>query len=499
MKGEAMSTARTVSIVVLLLLLAATAFAKESEWEKLDREAIRLQAAKQYDRAEAAARKAVAAAEKANGPQHPSVATCLSTLAEIYSDKGLYEQAVPYIERILTILKRQSGPDSPDIATAMSGVADSFMAEGRSAQAEPLYKRALAIREKELGSEHPDVAASLCKLADIYQDQKRYAEAEPLYKRSLAIREKVLGPNHSDVAMTLNNFGMLCYIQGRYTEAEPLLKRALAIDEKAWGPESVHVAEVLNNLAELYRAQGKYAQAIPFCERALAIQEKTLGPSHPEVAESLKFLAGFYRKTDRIKEGEILDARATAILAKQDRGTHSADPPKSMITNYEAPGNLEARFSLGCVGREQILNRYNPVELYMAAKICIEQERYKDGNLLFTLAGVYTRFDIYRVDDKTVGGANEVLVLGIFGPLDQSKKDAFSRVMKEEGGTPEKLATLCREIVEIGPPDYYPRYMVQHGMNAYLGKIPGDGLVKDFDAKAAWKKASDTYLHCPNL
>jgi hypothetical protein len=139
------------------------------------------------------------------------------------------------------------------------------------------------------------------------------------------------------------------------------------------------------------------------------------------------------------------------------------------------------------------------VELYVAASKCIEQERYKEGNLLFTLAGVYARFDIYRVDDETVGGANTALVLGIFGSLDQDKKDAFSRTMKDENGTPEKLAAQCREIMRIGPPDYYPRYMVQHGMNAYLQQVSGDGLVKNFDAKAAWKKALDTYLHCPNL
>jgi tetratricopeptide (TPR) repeat protein len=542
MEGEAMSTVRTVSIVVLVLLLATNAFAKEPEWEMLDREAIRLRVAKQYDRAEAAARKAVAAAEKANGPQDPSVATCLSTLAEIYSDKGLYEQAVPYIERILTILKRQSGPDSPDIATAMSSVADSFMDEGRYAQAEPLYKRALAIREKELGPEHPDVAASLCALASMYHDQKRYVEAEnllrralairekalgpddpavaaslnnlatlyhsqglytqaePLYKRALAIQEKVLGVNHAGVAVSLTNLGMLYRAQKQYDQAEPLLRRALAIREKTLDPDDPDVAMSLANLAALYNDQRQYAKAERLCERAVAIQEKKLGPNHPDVAQSLELLAGIYRKRGRILEADKLEARAAMIhQAAKNAAEGVTESQKPLITNYEAPGNLEERFSLGCVGREQISNRYNPVELYIAAKKCIEQERYKDGNLLFTLAGVYTRFDIYRVDDKTVGGANAVLVMGIFGSVEQQKKEAFLPIMEDESKTPEKLAALCREIVQIGPPDYYPRYMVQHGMNAYLGKVPGDGLVKDFDAKAAWKKALDTYLHCPNL
>ena len=53
------------------------------------------------------------------------------------------------------------------------------------------------------------------------------------------------------------------------------------------------------------------------------------------------------------------------------------------------------------------------------------------------------------------------------------------------------------QIERIGAPDYYPRYMVQHGMQAFLISDGSDGLVKDFDAPAAWKQALDSYLHCP--
>jgi hypothetical protein len=38
--------------------------------------------------------------------------------------------------------------------------------------------------------------------------------------------------------------------------------------------------------------------------------------------------------------------------------------------------------------------------------------------------------------------------------------------------------------------------MVQHGMDAVNGKVQGNGLLPDFDAKAAWQKSLDGYLHC---
>ena len=131
--------------LLLVLLVSACAQPKESEWEKLNNEAIALHDQGLYDRAVVAAKKALDVAENTFGPDHPNVATSLNNLALLYNTQGHY------------------------------------------AQAEPLFKRALAIREKALGPDHPDVATSLNNLALLYRSQGHYAQAEPLFKRALAI------------------------------------------------------------------------------------------------------------------------------------------------------------------------------------------------------------------------------------------------------------------------------------------------------------------------
>jgi len=65
-------------------------------------------------------------------------------------------------------------------------------------------------------------------------------------------------------------------------------------------------------------------------------------------------------------------------------------------------------------------------------------------------------------------------------------------------GNPPKLKAYCTRVRKIGPPDYYPRYMVQHGMRAFTGRKSPRGLVRNFNAEKAWEKSLDTYLHCPN-
>src|SRR2546427_3277759 len=139
------------SMVVMLMLLGPTPalFAQGAglEWDILIQEATELYRAGKYDRAVVVAKKALEVVQKNVGPDHPSVATSLNNLAELYRAQGQY------------------------------------------AQAEPLYKRSLAIREKALGPKHPDVATSLNNLAVLYHTHDQNAQAEQLDKRSLAIME----------------------------------------------------------------------------------------------------------------------------------------------------------------------------------------------------------------------------------------------------------------------------------------------------------------------
>ena len=65
--------------------------------------------------------------------------------------------------------------------------------------------------------------------------------------------------------------------------------------------------------------------------------------------------------------------------------------------------------------------------------------------------------------------------------LDKDKEAFFSR--------------LCSMMKTLGAPNYYPKYMILHGMNAFLG-IEGDGLKPNFDADREWGKILRNDLSC---
>ena len=289
---------------------------KANELVELNRKVQDLQQGGKYAEAIPPAQRAAELYEKDLEPDHPYVATALTTLAELYRANGEHAKAEPLFQRVLAVREKTLGSGHPDVATALNDLALLYDAMGDYAKSQPLYERALAIREKAQGGGHPDVATALNNLGLLYDATGNSARAEPLYQRALAIRERALGREHPLVAVMLNNLAVLYGATGSPAKAEPLHQQALAIREKAFGPGHPEVAASLNNLADLYRTSGNFKKAEPAYQRALAIREKALGPEHPDVATTLNSLAELYRAGGRDAKAEPLYQRALAIREK---------------------------------------------------------------------------------------------------------------------------------------------------------------------------------------
>ena len=132
---------RTMNGLLALLLvscLGLSGFAQGNEWERLIDEARGLRSIKRHDRAAVAAKKALEVAEQAFGPDHPNVATSLTSLASVHVSQGEYEQAEPLYKRFLAIGEK-AGPFA--VATNLNKLASAYVSQGQYAQAEPLSKR----------------------------------------------------------------------------------------------------------------------------------------------------------------------------------------------------------------------------------------------------------------------------------------------------------------------------------------------------------------------
>lgn len=101
---------KIIRISLLLFLFAfgtgAAVHAQGIEWETLNDEVNSLYRQGRYDRAVVVAKKALAVAEEAVGPDHPAVAQSLNNLALLCYAQGQYAQAEPLYKGSLAIREK---------------------------------------------------------------------------------------------------------------------------------------------------------------------------------------------------------------------------------------------------------------------------------------------------------------------------------------------------------------------------------------------------------
>ena len=283
-------------------------------------------------------------------------ARMLETIGRVYRSLGLYDSALPLLDRAVSIRKAnqvagdpeqvaglvasltdlgrvfylrddytQAGalfgearsiaesalpPDDPALVRSLHYLAVVYRERGDFEQAQPLLKQVIERRERSAERESPELAESLTDLAQLHFKAGRSDLAKPLIERSRTIWERALGPDHPDVATALNRLGNVYLLSGDRADLEParrLHERALAIRETAFGPDHRHTAESMNNLAGVLFSQAvanddarAYEQARSLYERALAIRERILPDTSPAIADSLNGLANlqYYERKD---------------------------------------------------------------------------------------------------------------------------------------------------------------------------------------------------------
>lgn len=178
--------------------------------------------------------------------------------------------------------------------------------------------------------------------------------------------------------------------------------------------------------------------------------------------------------------------------APTSRSASTADG--SQATDPLAPTN-----DIGCVAADQLNNNDTPPDLFAAIVKCVKTNDYDQAVFMLMMAGVYADFDMRRVPDPTTHNVDMVLLNRSKKTMSEAEIKTLGKDLAATADTPAKLAAVCEQLERTGPPDYYPRYMVQFGMDAATGLKTPNGLATDFDSKQAWHDALTQYLNCTNV
>jgi len=153
-----------------------------------------------------------------------------------------------------------------------------------------------------------------------------------------------------------------------------------------------------------------------------------------------------------------------------------------------------------CVAAANATNQMTPADLYPMVAQCIQENDFADALALFALAGMDVRYDKSRVSDKTTSDTGSVLVRRTFQPLPAAGKDRLGDVINAVSNDKPATEYLCRWTQKVGPPAYYPEYMILHGMNAITAGLTRTPLPQELlpvaDPSGTWKAIVTSYLHC---
>lgn len=211
-------------------------------------------ASKDWTRAEALYRQALAAAEKREDEgRAEAVAETARYLGAALSEQGKYPEAAEAFRKSLAARE-----DDPAVMGYLGSV---LHKSGELKESETWKRRALEADEVAFGPAHPNVARDQVNLALLLVDMNRPEEAEPLLRQALEIHEVFLEPEDPYIARDLGTLARVLQKLNRPEEAEPLARRAVSIFKAALEPEDPYITDTVKTLADILRQLGRNEEA----------------------------------------------------------------------------------------------------------------------------------------------------------------------------------------------------------------------------------------------
>jgi tetratricopeptide (TPR) repeat protein len=215
------------------------------------------------------------------------VAVTASTLAELYTEAGIYDSAESMYQRVLKI--RDSLPDIykrdfTNIEERLSKIAQLKSGIEPASCTRPEETVEETDAESEVPVKLPTFRESVSPHTAVISSKDLDDKIVDLQLR-LELLQATSGSDCSLVADLMTQLADLYCRKKMFSDMDPLLTKALSIKEKAHGADHPAVATALKNLAMLYSAERNHEKAKAFFARALAIRQKVYGLHHPKVQE----------------------------------------------------------------------------------------------------------------------------------------------------------------------------------------------------------------------
>ncbi len=188
--------------------------------------------------------------------------------------QGRLSEAIEDSRLAVAAKERALGPDASEVALSLINLAN-HMAHGADfVEAMKVNRRAFEILARTLGQDHPRTTIAKTNHAQFLFRLGRFDEAIDVACAALAVFERETDPNGLAVTYSMRTLGNCLLKTGRSAEAVAVLQRAMAIREGNHLP-AVRLAEIRSPLARaLFDLGGDPMHAIALARQALGELER---------------------------------------------------------------------------------------------------------------------------------------------------------------------------------------------------------------------------------
>jgi hypothetical protein len=182
-------------------------------------------------------------------------ATALNERAVALVGAGRLEDARTAAEGAVAAAERAYGPDHPEVGSILVNLGMIVRRSGDNDAALTHYRRAIGLLEPKGPSQALGVV--LDNLGRILQERKDLDGALAATSRAVEMLSSVVGPAHVHVGYALNNLALLWDAKGDEVKAADTCDRAIAVLVNALGPEDPRLRPFLEDQRSLRRKAGR--------------------------------------------------------------------------------------------------------------------------------------------------------------------------------------------------------------------------------------------------
>ena len=208
------------------------------------------------------------------------LSTCLSSIATILRDMGLFEEAYQEIEKAV----RYDQNREMDTETAMNyDIYASICAElaadgipGYYEKADEAFSKVISFREKHMRKYHPDLGDGYHEYSLFLYYNNELDKAEIYTQKALDISSYNYTENSISYARNLNTMGIILDAKGESGPAIDIYRQVLSIYDSIQNAPEDDRANTYYNVAAAYQRLEKFGDSLNYYKKAEDIWRKTL-------------------------------------------------------------------------------------------------------------------------------------------------------------------------------------------------------------------------------